>query len=511
MSRPAQTFLVVIEAPGKVERLSRIFSELNVDATLLATVGHLYANPDSLRPLGIDENLQETLRAPVNPQLIAELKLKAGAHDFVLIATDPDQEGDVIAIDVYNLIRDIKPAARLQLRGLDKKSVRDACGKLNDMDDREAWPGASRRILDRLIGGTLSDLDHGFSVGRVQSALLGIINREPVPYGRLYLKLPASDGGQPFVATMPVTRDNGEMCQALLDRINMLPPCDVASMEPVRGGEPWNYGECVVNIHERVGVPIETAADIMQRLYESGRMSYPRATAKSITEDALACLEAISDENNLRPYFKGRTIISNMAGKKHAHESPRPMVDSVNIASPLQLLKAEDAALSLITRNLLMSGMVCQRQFPDTGNLPNWAKNLDWSRLKKPPVAWREPAIANGIQKFTQEAALMRVLAKYNLGRPGTQVGHARRFVDRGLADETLTLTPKGEEWVGRTPPELLDETFSTDAEQLIEEAGMVPEEAVLTILDRLSPELRNQIQQKLEAAREHAPEAGAQ
>lgn len=510
MSHPAQNFLVVIEAPGKVERLSRIFHDLNVNATLFATCGHLYSNPDSLRPLGLDMNLKETMRTAINPKLIDDLQRLARASDFVLVATDPDQEGDVIAIDVYNLIRDIKPAARLRMRGLDKQSVREACGKLKDMDERDAWPGASRRILDRLIGGTLSDIDSGFSVGRVQSALLGILNRQPLPYGRLWLKLPAADGGLPFVANVPVTRESARWCEEMARRIDTLAACTVAGMEPVRGGEPWNMGECVVNIHERVGVTVETAADIMQRLYEKGRMSYPRASAKAVTEDALACLEAISDECNVRPYFEGRRMIAGMAGKKHAHESPRPMVADVDIASPLQLLQPEDAALSLITRNLILSGVVCQRQFPDTSNLPEWARSLDWSRLKKPPVPWREPETASGIQNFTQEAALLRVLANNNLGRPGTQVGHARKFVERGLADDTLTLTPKGEEWVGRTPPALLDEHFSTDAERLIEEAGMAPAEAVLTVLDGLPVELRNQIQEKLAAGVEQVPDAGA-
>lgn len=494
--RPAQRFLVIIEAPGKVERLSRIFGELGQNVTLFATGGHLFSNPDSLRPLCINAGMQETARSPVNQVLIDEMILLAKQHDFVLIATDPDQEGDVIAADVLALIGGFKGHmyGRLRLRGLDKNSVRDACGKLTVIDPAESWPGTTRRILDRLIGGTLSSLDNGTSVGRVQSALLGAINRQAFPYGKLWLKLPASDGGQPFIATLPVTRDNQELCREMAAMAMDFPPSDVAGIEPVRGGEPWNFGECIINIHERVGVPVDAASEIMQRLYESGRMSYPRSSANALTRDALACLELNCDRANIRQYFDWN-IIAKMENTRHAHESPRPMVTNVDIGVPLHLMPPDEASLALITRNLVLSGMICQRQFPDTFKLPEWARALDWNRLKKQPVPWREPDIETGIQYFAPEAAALRVLVNQRLGRPGTQVGHALRFCHRNLADDTLTLTDKGRAWVDATPDALLGDQFSTETERMIESGEVPPEEMVQQIIGTLPKAVREKIQ----------------
>src|SRR3546814_13584359 len=83
-----------------------------------------------------------------------------------------DLEGDVIAWDVAELIRDIHPdPVRVRLRGMDAESIREAIVNPSPVRREDAIPGRTRAIIDRLVGATFSA--NGVAVGRVGTALLG--------------------------------------------------------------------------------------------------------------------------------------------------------------------------------------------------------------------------------------------------------------------------------------------------------------------------------------------------
>lgn len=505
----ARRFMIVIEAPGKVESLDRIFNSLGIDATIVATGGHIFSNPDSLSPLGIDKGFRETMRRPVSEGTIDNIVSVARRNDFILIATDPDQEGDVIAADVFGLVSEFRPCARLKLFGLDKASVQEACGRLADVKISDAWPGTARRISDRLIGSSLSTLDSGVPVGRIQSALLGILAKRALPYGEIRLELPSVDGGK-FLAIMPVSRDNiHEMSDlnAMADS-DTLPAVEIKDSELIIGSAPWNMAESVINIHERLDVPISEAYNIMQSLYESGKMSYPRANAHALTEAGLSVLDKICDSEGVASWFN-RKAIPSMAGTLHAHESPRPITPGINIGIPIKLMSTDDAALALITRNLVMSGMTCNRQIPVTSNLPGWAKSLPWERIQAPPVPWVDPDPGPGIHAYTLESSLMRAMNNNSLGRPSTQVQHAVKFASRGLATPDLALTEKGYQWMEATPKELLDSATSRAIEGILDERNTPPEQLVAQVIGLLGDDSASKIMAQVERQEEFSSRTG--
>lgn len=102
--------LFVIEAPGKAKLLEGILRELRIDAKVQATRGHFMAMPGKLKPLGIDSRMREFMRVPSNPEVFMRLRDMAREADNLFIATDADQEGDVIAWDVHEATRDIHPS-----------------------------------------------------------------------------------------------------------------------------------------------------------------------------------------------------------------------------------------------------------------------------------------------------------------------------------------------------------------------------------------------------------------
>ncbi|MBP8275897.1 MAG: hypothetical protein KAX55_03270, partial [Propionivibrio sp.] len=122
--------LVVIESPGKLKTLHRVFGEIGFHADVCATIGHFLENPASLKDLAIeyrDGEFVETKRKPYREDsyryLCDQLRKCTGR---VIVATDNEQEGHVIAQDVADLSARIAPdrtGPRMVFGGLDRNSL----------------------------------------------------------------------------------------------------------------------------------------------------------------------------------------------------------------------------------------------------------------------------------------------------------------------------------------------------------------------------------------------------
>ncbi len=202
MSKPSPLF--VIEAPGKVRVLRRSLRKLGMHAEVVCTKGHFVAFPERLRPLGITSDYQPIgLRA--NPAVVRRLQALARDAD-VFIATDDDQEGHRIAVDVYQHIKAIaRRTVRLPLRDISMDGVRQVLERAAPVAVHTGRPAGVRRIVDRLIGYSYSR--QGIACGRVSSALLSVTARHAPIIGHVVLSLPAADGGEVFACRMPVTRE----------------------------------------------------------------------------------------------------------------------------------------------------------------------------------------------------------------------------------------------------------------------------------------------------------------
>lgn len=231
--------LVVIEAPGKIRRLTSLLRASGIGADVWATRGHFCQNPASLWPLCLDAALQETARCfdPIR----AEELLGLARNRSVIIATDCDQEGEVIARDVTTVVRDVATnVSRVRLHALDAQGVRAAFADIKPINVAGANSGDARRIIDRLIGSTFSG--NGRPVGRVFSAALGALSRTDPVIGHVTLTLPACDGGAHFVARVPVTAKTCALWKTRAQQLKGSEPAAVSCVEIVRG-RPWRYAD----------------------------------------------------------------------------------------------------------------------------------------------------------------------------------------------------------------------------------------------------------------------------
>lgn len=480
--------IIFIEAVGKIRSLQRSLNALEIDADIIATKGHLYANSQHLFPVGINEHFEETGRQAVNQKLIDKIKSTSGMYRHYLIATDPDQEGDVIAEDIANLIPEQK-LLRVNLHGLDADSIYSALKTAKAYNPELSWPGTCRRILDRVLGASFTNQFENISVGRVQSALLGAIHEKPQVFGVANLAMKDKLSGHDFECEIEVTHANHASIKRIVESLKTNPlSASVKLNQDATASEPWNYAECVFYCAQRLNASIAEVDTAMQKLYEDGLLSYLRSSAKALSKDALACLSNIANSQSGRHQLQVDRV--QIISQHDAHESPRPL-GLVDISLPLKLMDFNTAVLTMITRNLVRCGTEGVDEIPDTSSLPEWAQSLPWKRTRYATLSWRDSKPKNEITLMAIDVALLGVMNRYQLGRPGTQVDHVQRFMQKKLVHSDLNLTTEGKRWVSKTHPQFLSPKNSAYIENLIaDNADLPPSVRAAWIVKELGPQV---------------------
>ena len=173
--------LVIVESPAKARTIGKYLGE---GYEVVASVGHVRDLPT--KELGVDiENGFEPKYVTIRGKgkVIAELKRKGRAADHIILATDPDREGEAIAYHVAEQLgykKDRERFQRVTFREVTKSAVQAALAAPEELDTKKIEAQQARRILDRLVGYQVSPMlwkpiRPGLSAGRVQTAALRLI------------------------------------------------------------------------------------------------------------------------------------------------------------------------------------------------------------------------------------------------------------------------------------------------------------------------------------------------
>lgn len=470
--------LFIIEAPGKIKALEVILTRLGFPSRIQATKGHLMTMPERLRPLGIDCRMREFMRVPRDPVLALRVRSESETAKAVYIATDADQEGDVIAWDVAELIKDIHPTPlRVRMKGMDDESVREAIEQATPVRKEDAIAGRTRAIIDRMIGANFSNGD--VSVGRISTALLGLVDRDAPAVHRLRLVAPAKEGGRPWIAEADI-KDPLDKAMALrLSRIEF----PAFSMNGPGGPHvtvPNHMGDVLVEAGDRLDLSPKEASDSMQRLYEAGRMSYPRAGSRGISDSVARKIAEIFRKS-------GYQVQANNYAKKSdddVHDAPYPIGKTDPNLDPKKLGQ-DESVRQVVARGLVKSGFKSSVQQAKTEGLTDFLLSkgfpdavaklvsaLPWTREHGPRVPGQETWPESGMISRRPDTVLLEAAIKAGLGRPSTWPTHIQAFMNRGLVDNELRLTERGADWLQNSPRELLDPRVSAAIEKACENRG---------------------------------------
>lgn len=173
--------LVIVESPAKAKTIEKY---LGGSYTVLASMGHLIDLPKSRLGIDVERDFEpEYLTIRGKAKLLKELQKAAKKNRTVLLASDPDREGEAISFHIRNALLSKDPdlaVRRIEFNEITPQAIREAVEHPRELDIARVNAQKARRVLDRLVGYHLSPLlwkkvKNGLSAGRVQSVALRLI------------------------------------------------------------------------------------------------------------------------------------------------------------------------------------------------------------------------------------------------------------------------------------------------------------------------------------------------
>ncbi|TLU81545.1 MAG: type I DNA topoisomerase [Chlorobium sp.] len=171
--------LIVVESPSKAKTINKYLGD---KYTVFASVGHIKDLPKKEIGLDFDHHYEPRYEIiPGKEKVVRQLKKLASEASDILIATDPDREGEAIAWHISNEIGETKtPVARVLFNEITKKAILEAIQAPRQIDSRLVRSQQTRQGLDKIVGYKISPflwnvVMRGLSAGRVQSVALRLI------------------------------------------------------------------------------------------------------------------------------------------------------------------------------------------------------------------------------------------------------------------------------------------------------------------------------------------------
>ncbi|MHB8893233.1 MAG: type I DNA topoisomerase [Candidatus Limnocylindrales bacterium] len=384
--------LVIVESPAKARTIERY---LGADYQVLASYGHVRDLPENpgKGKFGVDVDhdfAPEYVVTEDRRKQVAAIEKAARSAVDVWLATDLDREGEAIAWHVAEAAN--VPASktrRVTFSEITEGAIRAAFASPRDIDRHLVDAQQARRIVDRLVGYTLSPLlsrkvRGGLSAGRVQSvALRLVVDREREIRGftaREYWTLEAllrSTAGDTFAADVvridgkAVDVGDGETAARHAEALRGLHPVvDSVATRPSRRNPapPFTTSTLQQEASRKLGFSPKRTMSIAQRLYEGvdtpdghvGLITYMRTDSTAIAGVAMTEAQAVIKDRFGERYGtgKGRVFKTKAKGAQEAHESVRPTSFRRDPDSMRAHLKAEEHKLyRLIWQRAIASQM----------------------------------------------------------------------------------------------------------------------------------------------------------
>ena len=499
--------LVIVESPAKCTTIKRYLGE---DYQVMASLGHIRDLATSGKDgLGVDINndFQPTYIINKDKQhIVRELKNAMYKCDEVILATDPDREGEAIAWHLAQVLGlDVETTKRLEFHEITRDSIGEAMAHPRTINQNLVSSQETRRIIDRIIGFKLSTLlfkkIRSRSGGRVQSATLKMIADHdeeiakfvPEEYWVINTKINAfrrnfavtliSDNGE------AIKISNGEQANAILARIpdNLVVDKVEKKIKVSDSKEPFITSTLQQEAFSRLKFKTKKTQLVAQQLYEGievdgehvGLITYMRTDSTRLSPTFVQRATAFIQEKFGKEYLGHGNKIRQVSMMQDAHEAIRPtsnhrtpesvrkfltndqynlykLIYNRTLASLMQSKKDEQMTIYLkgndlvykldLTRTIFKGYEVIYADTEKEENhfdyFPDFDAGESFKVIEK-----------NAEQKFTQapahysEAKIVRLMEEVGIGRPSTYASTIDTIKKRKYVEDQsgiLTVTSQG-------------------------------------------------------------------
>ena len=490
--------LLIVESPAKAKTIQKY---LGKDFVVKASMGHVVDLPEKEFGVDIEKGFKPkytTIKG--KSKLLKEIKEAAKKSQEVYLATDPDREGEAISWHIANALKRVKKDGifRVRFNEITRKAILEAVKNPDKIDENKVYAQQARRILDRIVGYTISPLlserfKRALSAGRVQSVALRLIcDREeeirsfvPKEYwtveallkkgeGEFQAKLTEVDGKKLGKFDLP----DEKSATALVERArgSSFKVVKVERKERRRKPlPPFITSTLQQEASKRFGFPAKLTMQIARQLYEGvdlgservGLITYMRTDSTRVSEEALKEVRSFIGESLGKEYLPSRPRSYDSKSPKSAqdaHEAIRPTSVFRTPEKVKEYLTPEQYKLyELIWRRFVASQMkdavfntvsvdfeVNGLTFRSTGSTLK-----EEGFLKLYPIEFEEKLLpelkegeevevlsVKGVQHFTEppprytEGTLVKALEEEGVGRPSTYATIISNIIQRGYVEK---------------------------------------------------------------------------
>jgi DNA topoisomerase I len=368
LSKNMANILVIVESPAKAKTIGKY---LGKGYTVRASMGHVRDLPAKELGIEVDNGTFKPhyITLPGKTKTLSELKKLAQEADRILLATDPDREGEAIAWHILSSAGFPKAnVQRVEFHEITAHAVNQAIANPRSLDMNLVNAQQARRLLDRIVGYKISPLlwskikgKTGLSAGRVQSVAVRIIverEREieefvPREYWTVTAELakqPFSKQKQDIFKAVLAHRegkdigkrwelDNGEQAQTVVSHLEKGSTWQIAKITTKEGmrrpSPPFITSTLQQEASRKLGFPSKKTMQIAQQLYEgidlgkegaTGLITYMRTDSTNVAIDAQRAARQVIEELFGASYVPAKPPVytKKVAGAQEAHEAIRP-------------------------------------------------------------------------------------------------------------------------------------------------------------------------------------------
>lgn len=532
--------LLIVESPSKAKTIEKY---LDGKYTVRASVGHIRDLPKSNKdaidiPAGFIPKYEISKG---KEKIVSELKSLSEKSDEIMLATDPDREGEAISWHLKTLLESDKkiksPIKRVTFHEITKEAVEEALKNPRDIDDNLVKAQEARRVLDRLVGYDLSGLiwkkvRYGLSAGRVQSPALRIImerEREIRAFKpEQYFTLSGIfDTKSKSRITLDCTEEPRD--EKLVDKIVKTGNkekwliTDLKSNEQKRSPRPpFTTSTLQQTASGRLGFSPSRTMQAAQKLYEAGYITYMRTDSTNLSVQAQNQILSFIEKKYGKEYCELHFYKTKSKNAQEAHEAIRPThINELSAGTSedqkrLYKLIWERAVSSQMSDAKLLKTRITANV--ESKSIPDFTANgsrvlfLGWlscdqaargEDVELPKIEIGEEiklVELTSTEKFTEppnrytEAGLIKELEQRGIGRPSTYASIMKTIEDRGyVKKEGRTLFPTDTGDVVSTFLEnnfanYISDTFTAEMEDELDDISNGKRDYIKTLKDFYIP-----------------------
>lgn len=542
--------LLIVESPSKAKTIEKY---LEGAFTVRASVGHIRDLPKSnKKAIDIEAGFVPHYEISKGKEkVVHELQNLAQRAEEVVLATDPDREGEAIAWHIETVLG--KPKAkieRVRFHEITKEAIVEALKNPDKIDAKLVKAQEARRVLDRLVGYDLSGLiwkkvRYGLSAGRVQSPALRIVmerEREirafvPEKFWKISGLFETEKKEKITLECSEEPRDE-KLVEKILNegKKGVWLAKDVKESEQQRSPRaPFTTSSLQQAASSRLGYSPSRTMQIAQKLYEAGHITYMRTDSTNLASAAQGQILLFIKKEYGENYAQARVYKTKSKNAQEAHEAIRPThIDKLHTGYSdhdrlYRLIWERTVSSQMADAKLLKTKITAnleENSIPDfaaTGSrllFPGWLAADTGARgedVELPKCKTGEKLKLLGLsseEKFTEppgrytEAGLVKELEARGIGRPSTYAAIMKTLEDREyVRKESKTLFPTD---VGEVVSDFLEkhfanyisDTFTAEMEDELDEISRGEREYEKTLKDFYGPFLKDiKSKEKLEKA----------